>query len=147
VFDADGGGMQFVAFEVKERVADSREARRNPLLGRSGMRAVMAGSLSLYLGRNAGRLPRRLVVHKTTSFKDEELQGVFDGLSTVREVERIEIGSIVTWRGAWLKQGKTGGLRSVPGSIERRGIGCRQAVSTLVDATNPLGRQAAGWKG
>ncbi|MGK8208404.1 argonaute/piwi family protein [Burkholderia cenocepacia] len=114
VFDADGGGMQFVAFEAKEQVADPREARRNPFLSRSDMRAVMARSLSLYLGRNGGRLPRRLVVHKTTSFKDEELQGVFDGLSTVPEVECIEIGSSATWRGVWLKQGKKGGPRSVP---------------------------------
>lgn len=114
VFDADGGGMQFVAFEAKDQVADPREARRNPFLSRSDMRAVMARSLSLYLGRNGGRLPRRLVVHKTTSFKDEELQGVFDGLSTVPEVECIEIGSSATWRGVWLKQGKTGGPRSVP---------------------------------
>ncbi|MCA8162066.1 argonaute/piwi family protein [Burkholderia cepacia] len=114
VFDADGGGMQFVAFEAKEQVADPREARRNPFLSRSDMRAVMARSLSLYLGRNGGRLPRRLVVHKTTSFKDEELQGVFDGLSTVPEVECIEIGSSATWRGVWLKQGKKGGPKSVP---------------------------------
>ncbi|KFX61994.1 argonaute/piwi family protein [Paraburkholderia fungorum] len=114
VFDADGGGMQFVAFEAKEQVTDPREARRNPFLSRSDMRAVMARSLSLYLGRNGGRLPRRLVVHKTTSFKDEELQGVFDGLSTVPEVECVEIGSSATWRGVWLKQGKKGGPRSVP---------------------------------
>ena len=114
VFDADGGGMQFVAFEAKDQVADPREARRNPFLSRSDMRAVMARSLSLYLQRNGGRLPQRLVVHKTTSFKDEELEGVFDGLSTVPEVECIEMGSSATWRGVWLKPGKQGGPRSVP---------------------------------
>lgn len=114
VFDADGGGMQFVAFEAKDQVADPREARRNPFLSRSDMRAVMARSLSLYLQRNGGRLPKRLVVHKTTSFKDEELRGVFDGLSTVPEVECIEIGSSATWRGVWLKPGKPGGPRSAP---------------------------------
>jgi hypothetical protein len=114
VFDQDGGGMQFVAFEARDPIADPREARRNPFLSRSDMRAVMARSLSLYLRRNGGRLPRRLVVHKTTSFKDEELQGVFDGLSTVPEVECIEIGSSATWRGVWLKQGKPGGPKSTP---------------------------------
>ena len=114
VFDADGGGMQFVAFEAKDPVADPREARSNPFLSRSDMRAVMARSLNLYLQRNGGRLPQRLVVHKTTSFKDEELKGVFDGLSTIPEVECIEIGNSASWRGVWLKKGKPGGPRSVP---------------------------------
>jgi hypothetical protein len=114
VFDAVGGGMQFVAFEAKDPVADPREARRNPFLSRSDMRAVMARSLSLYLQRNGGQLPQRLVIHKTTSFKDQELEGVFDGLSTVPEVECIEIGNSATWRGVWLTPGKRNGPRSVP---------------------------------
>jgi hypothetical protein len=37
------------------------------------MRAVLARSLRLYKNRNGGLLPRRLVVHKTTSFKPDEL--------------------------------------------------------------------------
>lgn len=78
------------------------------------MRAVMARSLSLYLQRNGGRLPRRLVIHKTTAFKDEELEGVFDGLSTIPEVECIEIGSSATWRGVWLTPGRRNGVRSMP---------------------------------
>ncbi|MFM0670747.1 argonaute/piwi family protein [Paraburkholderia sediminicola] len=112
VFDADGGGMQFVAFEARDPVADPREARSNPFLSRSDMRAVMARSLNLYLKRNGGRLPQRLVIHKTTSFKEEELRGVFDALSTVKEVECLEIGSRGTWRGVWLVEGRRQGVRS-----------------------------------
>lgn len=32
VFDADGGGMQFVAFEARDPIADDWKARRNPFL-------------------------------------------------------------------------------------------------------------------
>jgi hypothetical protein len=102
-------GNGFVAFGRARRAMHPREARRNPFLSRSDMRAVMARSLSLYLQRNGGRLPQRLVVHQTTSFKDEELQGVFHGLATDPEVECIEIGSSATWRGLWLKSGREGG--------------------------------------
>lgn len=56
------------------------------------MRAVLARSLSLYQSRNGGVLPRRLVVHKTTSFKPEELEGALDALSAVPEVECVEVG-------------------------------------------------------
>ncbi|WP_316683987.1 argonaute/piwi family protein [Ralstonia holmesii] len=134
VFDADGGGMQFVAFEARDPVANPQEARRNPFLSRSDMRAVMARSLSLYLTRNGGRLPRRLVIHKTTSFKDDELRGVFDALSTVPEVECIEIGNSATWRGVWLKQSSKPGTRSEPdrAPVPRGTVLIRTGNSALV---------------
>lgn len=102
VFDMDGGGMQFVAFEARDPVADLAEARRNPFLSRDDMRAVLARSLELYQGRNGGNLPKRLVIHKTTAFKAEEIDGAFDALSGVPEVECIEVGANSSWRGVWL---------------------------------------------
>lgn len=102
VFDMDGGGMQFVAFEARDPVADVREARRNPFLSRDDMRAVLARSLALYQGRNAGNLPKRLVIHKTTAFKQEEIEGAYDALAAVPEIECVEIGAASCWRGVWL---------------------------------------------
>lgn len=106
VFDADGGGMQFVAFEACDPVKDVEEARRNPFLSRTDMRAVLARSLKLYQNRNGGLLPRRLVVHKTTSFKPEELEGALDALSAIKEVECVEVSGYAGWRGVWLLQNR-----------------------------------------
>lgn len=114
VFDADGGGMQFVAFEARDPVKDIAEARRNPILSRNDMRAVLARSLHLYQTRNGGQLPRRLVVHKTTAFRPEELEGALDALTAVPEVECVEVGSSPGWRGVWLNQGRKPGARSEP---------------------------------
>lgn len=102
VFDMDGGGMQFVAFEARDPVVDIAEARRNPFLSRDDMRAVLARSLELYQRRNAGNLPRRLVIHKTTAFKPQEIEGAFDALSGVPEIECIEVSGSTCWRGVWL---------------------------------------------
>lgn len=102
VFDIDGGGMQFVAFEARDPVADVDEAKRNPFLSRSDMRAVLARSLQLYQSRNGGTMPRRLVVHKTTAFREEEIQGASDALAAVPEFECIEVGSNSSWRGVWM---------------------------------------------
>ncbi|MEH6999327.1 MAG: nuclease PIN [Limnobacter sp.] len=102
VFDMDGGGMQFVAFEARDPVDDLTEARRNPFLSRDDMRAVLARSLALYQGRNGGNLPKRLVIHKTTAFKADEIHGAFDALAGVPEVECIEVGASANWRGVWL---------------------------------------------
>lgn len=102
VFDMDGGGMQFVAFEARDPVVDLAEARRNPFLSRDDMRAVIARSLGLYQGRNGGQLPKRLVIHKTTAFKEQEIEGAFDALAGVPEIECIEVGAASCWRGVWL---------------------------------------------
>lgn len=134
VFDADGGGMQFVAFEARDPVKDVEEARRNPFLSRSDMRAVLARSLNLYQSRNGGLLPRRLVVHKTTSFKDKELEGVLDALSAVPEVECVEVASSPGWRGVWLRQSCVAGQRSKPDGypVPRGAMLQRSGVSVLV---------------
>lgn len=114
VFDADGGGMQFVAFEARDPVADVDEARSNPFLSRNDMRAVLARSLNLYQGRNGGHLPRRLLVHKTTAFRPEELQGALDALAAVPEVECVEVAKTIGWRGIWLKSSQKPGAHSEP---------------------------------
>ena len=81
--------MQFVAFEARDPVVDVAEARHNPFLTRDDMCAVLARSLALYQGRNGGNLPKRLVIHKTTTFKQEESEGAFDALSGVSEIECV----------------------------------------------------------
>ena len=109
VFDMDGGGMQFVAFEARDPVADVVEAQRNPFLSRDDMRAVLARSLALYQRRNGGNLPKRMVIHKTTAFRGSEIEGAFDALAGVREIECVEVSAASCWRGVWLI--KSGELR------------------------------------
>ncbi|AMO99567.1 putative piwi domain-containing protein [Collimonas arenae] len=134
VFDMDGGGMQFVAFEARDPVADVKEARRNPFLSRSDMRAVLARSLELYQRRNAGLLPKRLVIHKTTAFKGEELDGAFDALAAIPEVECIEVGTHSTWRGVWLLDSKREAPKSIPSNypVPRGTVVVRSGTSVLL---------------
>ena len=114
VFDADGGGMQFVAYDARDPLDDSEDARRNPSLSRSDMRAVLARSLALYRQRNAGSIPQRVVVHKTTAFEDDELAGVSDALTAVRETECVQVTTDVKWRGVWLRTSGSEKRKSEP---------------------------------
>jgi hypothetical protein len=114
VFDSDGGGMQFVAYDAKDPIEDSETARRNPYLSRSDMRAVLARSLRTYQSRNGGAMPRRVVIHKLTAFREEELEGVEEALSAVDEIECIEITTNVAWRAVWLQASRTQGQPSTP---------------------------------
>jgi hypothetical protein len=95
VFDADGAGLEFVAYET----ADFRYFGDNPFLSRAEMRRVMARSLALYQARHAGRVPRRVLVHKTTEFKPREVEGAFDALGHIATVDLIQIKQDAGWRG------------------------------------------------
>lgn len=134
VFDMDGGGMQFVAFEAQDPISDVIEARRNPFLSRDDMRAVLARSLSLYQMRNGGNLPRRMVIHKTTAFKDSEIEGAFDALAGVKEIECVEVSSASCWRGVWLIESGTKSPPTKPSSypVPRGTMVIRSGNSALV---------------
>ena len=122
VFDADGGGMQFVAYDARDPLDDSEDARRNPYLSRADMRAVLARSMDLYRRRNGGSTPQRVVVHKKTAFRDAELAGVSDALAAVQETECIQVTTDVKWRGVWLQDSNKPGRKSEPhGYPVRRG--------------------------
>lgn len=99
IFDAEGSGLEFLAYETdasKVSVFGS-----NPFLSRDQMRAVMARSLRLYLDRHAGRLPSRIVIHKNTEFKHNEIEGCFDALSAIEEIEVVQVQD-TRWRGVRL---------------------------------------------
>ena len=114
MFDSDGGGMQFVAYDAQDSIDDTDAARRNPYLSRDDMRSVLARSLRLYQSRNGGDTPRRVVIHKTTPFNDQELAGVSDALSVVDEIECIDITPARSWRGVRILPKPAGGTKSVP---------------------------------
>lgn len=114
VFDADGGGMQFLAYDARDPMEGSPATRANPYLSRNDMRAVMARSLRLYQARNGGVVPTRMVIHKTTPFRDEESKGALDALAAVSEVDCVQIISDVSWRGVWLQPPRNSGQKSQP---------------------------------
>ncbi len=90
-----GRALSSFAYETD----DVHLERDTPFLSRSEMRRVMARSLSLYQRRHAGRTPRRVVVHKSTPFKPEEIDGCFDAWRTTEGLELVQVQQDVAWRG------------------------------------------------
>jgi hypothetical protein len=83
VFDAEGAGLEFVAYDAHEVEVQ----RDNPFLSRTEMFRVMTRSMDLYRRRQAGRSPQRVMVHKTTEFKPEEMDGAMEALHRKRPLE------------------------------------------------------------
>lgn len=115
VFDSDGGGMEFVAYDVGQG-ADLR----NPYLARDDMRLVMSRSLTLYQDRHRGHTPRQLVVHKKTPFTADETAGCMDAWGAASALECISI-TRSGWRGIALGPPKRHGERATPGYAMPRG--------------------------
>lgn len=114
VFDADGGGMQFVAYDARDPIEDIDFARRNPYLSKDDMRAVLARSLRVYQARNGGSAPRRVVIHKTTGFTEDEISGAFEALTVADEIDCIEVTTNVAWRSVWLRPSRSAQSPSEP---------------------------------
>ena len=95
VFDAEGSGLEFVAYDAHEVEVQ----RDNPFLSRTEMFRVMTRSMDLYRRRHAGRSPRRVMVHKTPEFKPDEVDGCMEALHLCEAVDLVQIVEDVGWRG------------------------------------------------
>jgi hypothetical protein len=62
VFDPDGTGFRFVAYDAREFTQDKA---KNPYLSYYEMQSVLSRSLEIYQRGYSGKLPRKVTVHKT----------------------------------------------------------------------------------
>lgn len=103
VFDSDGAGLEFVAYDARE--VDVQQD--NPFLSQTEMFRVMNRSMDLYRRRHAGRSPKRVMVHKSTEFKREERAGCMEALRVCDAVDLVQVVEDVDWRGVRIDgQGK-----------------------------------------
>ena len=96
IFDPDGTGFRFVAYDAREFTQDRS---RNPYLSYYEMQSVLSRSLEVYQSGHAGQTPRKVTVHKNTEFKEEEILGALDSFREATEVELVQVVKAVTWKG------------------------------------------------
>jgi argonaute-like protein implicated in RNA metabolism and viral defense len=94
VFDPDGTGFQFVAYDTRGYTQDRRG---NPYLNYNEMLAVMSRSLEIYLSGHSGRAPKKVTVHKNTPFKEEEILGALDAFNDRTDVELVQVIKSSNW--------------------------------------------------
>ena len=96
IFDPDGTGFHFVAYDAHEFTQDGK---RNPYLSYYEMQSVLSRSLQIYQNRHFGRTPKKITVHKNTPFREEEILGALDSFRDGTEVELVQIVKNVLWKG------------------------------------------------
>lgn len=102
VFDAEGSGLEFVAYEAN----GVRMFGKNPFLHRDQMMKVMSRSLAVYQRKHSGEVPSRIVVHKNTEFKFDEIEGVFDAFPNTANIELVHVQQNCGWRGVYIPRPK-----------------------------------------
>jgi hypothetical protein len=96
VFDPDGTGFRFVAYDAKEFTQDKS---KNPYLKYYEMQSVLSRSLAIYQGGHFGRAPKKITIHKNTEFKEEEILGALDSFRSGTDVELVQIIKGINWKG------------------------------------------------
>lgn len=92
IFDAEGTNLRFLLYETQDGQYDGE----NPYLSRQEMRRVMARTVDLYQ-RQKGGPPTRLVIHKTTPFQADEVDGCLDALGLVDDLELLTVSTSNPW--------------------------------------------------
>jgi hypothetical protein len=96
VFDPDGTGFQFVAYDTRDFTKDRRD---NPYLSYNEMLSVMSRSLEIYQRGHSGRAPKKVTIHKNTPFREDEALGAIDAFNEKTEVELVQIVKSTNWCG------------------------------------------------
>jgi hypothetical protein len=111
VFDPDGTGFEFVAYDTKEFTTDQKG---NPYLSYQEMQSVLSRSLLLYQNGHRGRTPRKIFVHKRSHFTEDEIQGSLDSFGSKTEVELIQVVRGTNWYGLKLDGPKAAHHKPTP---------------------------------
>jgi len=96
VFDPDGTGFEFVAYDTKEFSTDSKG---NPYLSYQEMQSVLSRSLMIYQNGHGGRIPRKIFIHKNSHFTEDEIQGAYDAFGNKTEIELVQLVRKCGWYG------------------------------------------------
>lgn len=111
IFDPDGTGFEFVAYDTREFHTDRKG---NPYLSYHEMMSVLSRSLLLYQNGHYAHVPRKIFVHKTTRFTEDEIQGAFDAFGAKTEVELIQVIRGTDWYGLKVDGPRRRGLKPAP---------------------------------
>lgn len=72
---------------------DEQKDGRSPHLDRASAKSLLSDVLELYKRQSKGSLPKRIVVHKTSRFHQEELEGLKSACEYVPQKDFVAIGS------------------------------------------------------
>ncbi len=99
VFDERGEGIRFHLFPLRNPMWDRFDVKRkNPYMDSEDSRRLFTIIRQDYQTIN-GELPSKVVIHKSTSFKKEEISGIVEALEGITDIELLTINQNTMFRG------------------------------------------------
>lgn len=94
LFDAEGNGMKLYLRPLK----NPQIIQRNPFMRSDDAYRLMSNLKKMYDDSVPIHKLNRIVIHKTTFFTKEEMEGITKGLVGVENIELLQIQEFTTWR-------------------------------------------------
>lgn len=94
LFDSEGNGMKLYLRPLK----DPKYIRRNPYMRSEDACRLMANLKQIYDDSVPLHKLNRIVIHKTTHFTKEEMDGISKGFAGVENIELLQIQEFTAWR-------------------------------------------------
>lgn len=94
LFDSEGNGMRLFLRPLK----NPQIIQRNPYMRSEDACRLMNNLKRMYDESIPIHKLKRIVIHKTTPFTEEEIEGITKGLPSVEDIELIQIQEFTSWR-------------------------------------------------
>jgi hypothetical protein len=75
------------------------DIQKNPYLSYREMQGVMSQALKIYQDNHAGQIPKKIIIHKSTPFQEDEIMGCYDAFGGKTEIELVQIIRRTDWKG------------------------------------------------
>src|SRR5260370_19429206 len=105
VFDENRESLKFLLHPVERPILLGRQ--RSPFMSREDARRLFGRIREIYQDAN-GKRPTQVVVHKTTHFTRDEMDGIATALSGIEEIELLQIQQDTNWRAIAFDEQKQG---------------------------------------
>ena len=95
LFDSSGTGIRMVLRKISNPIYLGKS---NPYMRKDDARQMMTELREQYYHSNPVALLNRIVIHKTTPFIQEEIDGIFQAFKGIENIELIQIQEYSPWR-------------------------------------------------
>jgi len=99
LFDASGTGLRLLL----RKINDPQIINKNPFMKANEARQMMSTLRQQYYYSNPTSKLNRIVIHKTTFFTPDEIQGFTQALEGIEDIELLQIQEFSPWRGIRFK--------------------------------------------
>ncbi len=104
IFDNNGNGLKFLLQPIENPVY----YKKNPFMSKDDAFKLVSNIRNIYNRIDPIKGLNKVVIHKTTPFTSEEIEGINSALAGIENIELVQIQQVCSWRALRLKTKENG---------------------------------------